>query len=139
MIFKISNGIEYRLNDLSEDGFYIRDEKLQSYILYIPTSEEQAIANGLIAEYNEKLARDAYLAERQALLGKGLVTADGKMWFNEKYATMFIVKVSGAIACKLKSVKWKNANREVIEVSVNDAKVYIKEIIEALDTVYLGE
>ena len=77
--------------------------------------------------------------ERDHTLAKGMLTKDGKMWFNERYATMFITKVSGATIVGLESVKWKNSEREIIDITIEEAKVYIGEIIEALDIVYLGE
>jgi len=120
----------------SEDG-NAQYEDLKLWLLN-NTPEPEFTEEELVALEVRK-TKKAKKAKRAELLEKGMLTADGKMWFNEKYATMFMVKVSGAIACKLKSVKWKDANREVVEVSIDDAKVYIKEIIEALDTVYLGE
>jgi len=75
---------------------------------------------------------------RQKLLTAGALTADKKFWFNESWAKTFMIKVSGAEAVGLDYVKWKDANRKVVKVSLDKAKGYIKEMIAILDKVYLG-
>jgi len=76
---------------------------------------------------------------RDTALYKGTVTKDKKFWFNEDTGVKFCIKMNTTISIGEKSFKWVNAKREVVEVSISDAKKYAKEILATLDKVYLGE
>ena len=69
---------------------------------------------------------------------EGMFTADGEFWFNEKWATVFITKALSAEFIDLPAIQWKDAKGAVVQVPLDKAKVYIGEMIEALDKVYLG-
>jgi len=79
--------------------------------------------------------------ERDTKLAKGTLTSDGKFWFNESLAKVFILK---AIATDFsstltsgKSFKWKTASGDIVDVTLKEAKAYTKEIIATLDSIYL--
>jgi len=78
------------------------------------------------------------LIDRAVILESGTLTSDNKFWFNEKWAKVFMTKVASAESVGFTYVKWKNAKREIVEVPLDQAKVYIKEMIAVLDKIYLG-
>ena len=79
--------------------------------------------------------------ERDTKLAAGALTSDGRFWFNESLAKVFILKaVATGFTSNLtagKTFKWKDLKGGIVEVTLKEAKAYIKEIIEALDSVYL--
>lgn len=93
----------------------------------------------LTAEYEAKQLKVVAKANRQKLLEDGTLTADGLFWFNEEWAKVFMTKVATARGIGLNSMKWKNANKEVVDIPLDKANEYMKEMIEILDKIYLGQ
>lgn len=81
--------------------------------------------------------------ERDSILAKGAETSDGRFWFNESLAKVFILKATAVdLTSRLlenPTFKWKDNKGDIVDVSIKEAKVYIKEIIAALDEVYLDK
>jgi hypothetical protein len=71
---------------------------------------------------------------RDALLKKGTLTADGRIWFNYDTAQMFI---SAFVTLdEDETLLWRDANRDVIELTYVEAKAYTKEIRAVLQALY---
>ncbi len=68
------------------------------------------------------------------MLKIGTTTQDGKLWFNLETAQMFVSGVSTLDDGE--SFLWRDANREVVEISYADAKAYTKEIRIVLQKFY---
>jgi hypothetical protein len=97
------------------------------------------LANELKSEYEQLDQKLKEKQERDAILEAGTLTSDGEFWFNEEWAKVFMTKVATARAVGFTYVKWKNAKREVVELPLDKADEYMKEMIATLDKVYLGE
>jgi len=84
-------------------------------------------------ELEKEVKREANL-KRAENLERGSLSKDGKMWFNLKTAQMFISKLSVLPANK--KMLWRDANREVVELTADEASVYAVEIVDVLDIFY---
>jgi len=134
---QLANELGAKCNVVSIDGdtrFIWFSEDIQE-----PTPEQiQKRSLKIEEEYELTKAADKLKAERTALLDNGMTTADGEFWFNEKWATVFMTKALSAEFVGLPAIQWKDAKGVVVQVPLDKAKVYIGEMIEALDKVYLG-
>jgi hypothetical protein len=93
----------------------------------------------LKAQYEADQQKLKEKQQRDAILEAGTLTSDGEFWFNEEWAKVFMTKVATAKSVGFTYIKWKNAKREVVEVPLDKADEYMKEMITTLDKVYLGE
>lgn len=96
----------------------------------------------VIAEAFETKA--STVANRQKLLDEGALTEDGKMWFNEATAKMFLQKAStiesvnaGLSDTEKVTFRWKDKDRLAVTLAADEVKAYCVEIINTLDNVYL--
>ena len=104
-----------------------------------PTKEQiEAKMQELEAQYKADQIKQKAYNDRAVILESGTLTSDNEFWFNEKWAKVFMTKVASAESVGFTYVKWKNAKREIVEVPLDQAKVYIKEMIAVLDKIYLG-
>jgi len=91
------------------------------------TSEEKAVREAEEAKIKANL-------DREALLKKGALSADGKMWFNFESANMFMTAVG--VLDVGESIPWYDKNRVEILLSYDDAKAYAKEIRMVMQALY---
>ena len=96
------------------------------------------VVDVLVLEYMKPYIKKKMKSDRQELLNNGTLTSDGKFWFNEEWAKVFMTKVSSAESIGLTYVNWKDANGIVTQVDLIDAKAYVGEMIVILDKIYLG-
>jgi len=134
--------------------------KVKLGILYTAVNEEfvevtdtdlinkvEARAEELQEDYLLRQEEKEYKELRAKKLNDGMLTANGKMWFNERTAIMFLTKLNTYINIVETSFwkskdnttfKWKDKDRKVVEVTLKEAKEYGAEILSKLDEVYLG-
>jgi len=74
--------------------------------------------------------------KRDNALQDGFITSDGKFWFNEDYGLKFIAKVGAKVLLKEPTLKWKDVQRKVVEVPIEEAIKYTKEILDKIDEIY---
>jgi hypothetical protein len=92
------------------------------------------LLTGLINEELEKEAKLEANLKREEILQKGTLTEDKKIWFNMETAQMFISAFS--TLDEDETLPWRDANREVVELSFTQAKAYAKEIRKVLQAFY---
>jgi hypothetical protein len=103
------------------------DEKIKE--LYY-SSKYDEMSNYSLVLYQKEQAKQ----QRNQLLKKGTKSQDGKMWFNFDSASMFIQAVSTLEGGE--TLPWYDANREKVELTLDEAKAYAKEIRLDMQKVY---
>ena len=71
---------------------------------------------------------------RERLLKKGTISADGRMWFNFDSADMFMNAVGTLDPGE--TIKWYDKDRQVVELTYEEAKAYAKEIRLVMQSLY---
>lgn len=90
-------------------------------------------------EYNLQESIKVVKEEKHAKLSNGFTSVDGKFWFNEQFGYIFCETLTTAITLEEETITWKSADREVVDISVTDAKVYLKEIKEFIKAIHFAE
>jgi len=128
--------VEIAKNNLKETNINFNDciiiyTKLNSKLkkLYY-SSDFEEMTNYSLSKHKEELNKQ----QRNQLLKKGTITKDGKIWFNYDTASMFIQAVSTMEQDE--TLPWRDKNREIIELSYEEAKAYTKEIRKTLQKLY---
>ena len=142
-IKRIEEEMGKRINAIHElvgfKDFYIDEDNnvIVDGVIY-PLTEEEILVK--IAENDEKEAlqaeKDKLKAEKELKLKNGFITADGVMFFNEAFGYIFAETLSTALVLDEKTVTWKSAAREQIDIDIDTAKVYLKEIQLFLKSVH---
>ena len=131
-------------------GKYLNCDELGNVVwkedaIDVPTSEEiVAKAIELETKFEIDSQRKVFNDARAELLDEGALTQDGRLWFNEEVAMMFLQKatshkaINEGIADENKTMfRWRDKDRLEIVLTPEELILYSKEIIETLDKIYL--